>query len=715
MSFDTRVGLALAVALPLQLLPWAQMTRHHAVLQWSALAIVAVLAIGWAARRFRLPPYVVLAAQLVAVAAATWAGVWLLHGREQVRRLPELPGQGLDFFRDSAAPLFPNPGASLLIVAGVALVAVLADWLAITWERPAWAIAPLVALHLVVALGLTTPTIFSEFVLLAAGIALVLAAASPWGANARPGRRATAWLVVLALTAGAIGLTWVTARFVPTFEPRSASEPLQMSDPSLDLKRNLVQGSDDVVIRYTTDSPGGTYLKLASLPALSAGGFALSDVRVATGRMPAPPGSPPGERRTTRIEVGEFASEWLPVPYAPTSFDAPGEWGFALDTLDVMAMAGPERGTATEGISYEVTSLEVRPDAATIGQAGSGGAPDRELTTSLPNDLPMRVRELAHEVTEAAPTPGAKAQALEAFLRSDRFTYSTAPSTGTGDGLATIDDFLFDSRTGYCEQYAGAMAIMARELGIPTRMAVGFVPGVQEGDAWAVTARDLHTWPELWLEGLGWVAFEPTPSRGDGAPGTGGAEAPPESAAPEPGVEEPTIDPTVPEEPEVPEPTATPVPPAQEVVTTLLPWLVVALVVGLLGLSALLAPRVLRSRRRTQRLAGTGDARVDTLSAWEEVREVVGDLRLSWPDGSPRFAAERLVPSLGGDERAAEALRGLAAASERALFDRSENYDLPGTWADEVAAVTAALTAQARAQAQSHQRRNARPRRAARS
>ena len=120
MSFDTRVGLALAVALPLQLLPWVQMTRHHAVLQWSALAIVAVLAIGWAARRFRLPPYVVLAAQLVAVAAATWAGVWLLHGREQVRRLPELPGQGLDFFRDSAAPLFPNPGASLLIVAGVA-------------------------------------------------------------------------------------------------------------------------------------------------------------------------------------------------------------------------------------------------------------------------------------------------------------------------------------------------------------------------------------------------------------------------------------------------------------------------------------------------------------------------------------------------------------------------------------------------------------------
>lgn len=714
MRTDTRVGLALALALPLQLLPWTQLTRHTPVLQWAAIGIIVLLGLGWALRRLHLPPLGVVLAQAVAVVAVAVGGVWLLHGTEQARRVLDLPAQGIDFIRGSAAPMFPNPGATLLIVAGVAVVALLADWLALTWERPAWSIGALLALHLVPALGLSTPTLFSEFVLLAVGIALVLLAASPWGAAERATTRVATWLMVVAMTAGAIGLTWVAGEFVPTFEPRKTSEPLQMSDPSLDLKRNLVQGSQDVVLRYSTDSPGGTYLKLASLPALSTGGFALSDVRVATGRMPAPPGSPPGERRTTNIEITAFSSEWLPVPYAPLSFDAPGEWGFALDSLDVMAMAGPDRGSATDGITYEVTSHEVRPDAATIAAADRDGGPDPELTTHLPPQVSPRIRELAHQVTDAAPTAGAKALALQSFLRSDEFTYSTAPTTGTGDGLATIDDFLFESRTGYCEQYAGAMAIMARELGIPTRMAVGFVPGTQSAEdeaVWEVTARDLHTWPELWLDGLGWVAFEPTPARGEGtSAGTPSSPEPTDTADPaDAGTEEPTVAPEPAQAPETEEPVATPAAPVADVALNLLPWLIGLLVVGLLVATALLAPRLLRRRRRAQRLAGTGNPRTDTLAAWEEIAEVVADLRLTWPDGSPRYAAERLVRSLGEDEAAVGALRTLAEASERALFDRSENYDLRGSWGDEVAAITAALTATAK------ERENARPRRAARS
>ncbi len=711
MRTDTRVGLALAVALTLQLLPWTQLTRHTAALQWAAVGILTVLAAGFAARRLRVRPLTVVLVQFATVAATATVGLWLLHGPAQLRRLPDLPQQGIDFIRGSAAPMFPNAGATLLIVVAVGVIALVADWLAVTWERPAWAVVPILVLHLVMALGLSTATLFSEFVLVAVGIALVLLAASPWGTTERPGTRVVAALVALVMTAGAIGLTWATSQFVPTFEPRRTTDPLQMSDPSLDLKRNLVQGSDEVVLRYATDIPGGTYLKLASLPALSTAGFALSDVRVATGRMPAPPGSPPGERRTTQVEVGAFRSEWLPVPYAPLSFDAPGDWGFALDTLDVMAMAGPERGSATEGISYTVTSLDVRPDADAIARAGAGGGPDRDLTTHLPDEVSRRVRDLAHQVTDAAPTPGAKAQALEAYLRSDVFTYSTAPATGTGDGLATIDDFLFRSRTGYCEQYAGAMAILARELGIPSRMAVGFVPGTQEDDGWAVTARDLHTWPELWLDGLGWVAFEPTPSRGGTPDGGAGDPSEPEATAtPTAGTAEPSPVPSVPtQEPTAAQPSTPPTLPALPANLGLLPWVLAGLGLLLLVAAAVLAPRLLRSRRRSLRLAGTGDARVDTLAAWEEVREVVSDLHLAWPEGSPRYAAERLVRSLGEDERAATALRDLAAASERALFDRSENFDLRGTWADEVALVTAALTARAREQ------RNAQPRRATRS
>ena len=714
MKLDTRLGVALAIALCLQLLPWTQLTRHTAALQAAGAAVVLVLATGWVARRgLRLPAAgVALAEALVGVGATVGAVAWA-HGPEHVWRVPDLLGEGLRFIQGSAAPMFPNPGATLISVGGAALLALAADVLAISGERPGLAVIPLLLMHLVMAIGLTSPTLFSEFVVLAVGIGLLLLAASPWGHADRPTARVAALVTAVVMTAGAIGATWAAAQLVPTFEPRTTNEPLQMSDPSLDLKRNLVQGSDEVVIRYRTDSPGGTYLKLATLPALTTAGFALSDVRVATGRIPGPPGSPPGVARTTAVEIGDFASEWLPVPYAPTAFDAPGEWGFALDTLDVMAMAGPGRTSATEGLAYEVRSLEVRPDAQAIARASSTNAPTRELTQSLPVEVPARVRDLAREVTEAAPTAGAKAQALEAFLRSDAFTYSTAPTTGVGDGLATVDDFLFGSRTGYCEQFAGAMAIMAREVGIPTRMAVGFVPGTQEGDGWGLSARDLHTWPELWLDGLGWVAFEPTPSRG--STGSGPVTSPQDPT----GTAEPSAAPATAEESpsptEEPAPTATPAPtPVGPGPVDLGAWLpaLAVLLVAAAAAAAFLAPRLLRARRRRLRLAGTGDARADTLAAWDEVREVVSDLRLTWPDGSPRFAAERLVGSLGGDDSAVTALRDLAAASERALYDRSENFDLPGRWESEVAAITAALTAQAREAARG--RNSAPPRRAAR-
>ena len=95
------------------------------------------------------------------------------------------------------------------------------------------------------------------------------------------------------------------------------------------------------------------------------------------------------------------------------------------------------------------------------------------------------------------------------------------------------------------------------------------------------------------------------------------------------------------------------------------------------------------------------------MAAWDEVRDSVTDLKLPWPDGSPRFAAEHLLDRLGGDAAAEASLRTLAAATERALFDRSENYDLAGAWRDEVETIVVALTAAA------HKRHSSTPRRAA--
>ena len=127
-----------------------------------------------------------------------------------------------------------------------------------------------------------------------------------------------------------------------------------------------------------------------------------------------------------------------------------------------------------------------------------------------------------------------------------------------------------------------------------------------------------------------------------------------------------------------------------------------------LAAGILLAPRWLRTRRRERRLAGTGDPRLDTLSAWEEVQDAASDHGLTWPDGSPRYAAERFVTSLGADGAAAESLRRLAAASERALYDAQERYDLQGSWREEVTQVHTALAEEAR------RRKKATPRRGGR-
>jgi transglutaminase-like putative cysteine protease len=67
---------------------------------------------------------------------------------------------------------------------------------------------------------------------------------------------------------------------------------------------------------------------------------------------------------------------------------------------------------------------------------------------------------------------------------------------------------------GYCEQFAAAFAVMARTLGIPSRVAVGFTPGGMQPNGWHLVAGvDSHAWPEIWFDGIGWIAFEPTPGR----------------------------------------------------------------------------------------------------------------------------------------------------------------------------------------------------------
>jgi transglutaminase-like putative cysteine protease len=119
----------------------------------------------------------------------------------------------------------------------------------------------------------------------------------------------------------------------------------------------------------------------------------------------------------------------------------------------------------------------------------------------------------AQRVTRGARTPYQAVVALESWFRSSGgFRYEEHPPRA--EGVPALVDFVTRTKAGYCQHYAGAMALMLRYLGIPARVAVGFTSGRWERNAWTVTDHDAHAWVEVWFPGQGWISFDPTPGRG---------------------------------------------------------------------------------------------------------------------------------------------------------------------------------------------------------
>lgn len=161
------------------------------------------------------------------------------------------------------------------------------------------------------------------------------------------------------------------------------------------------------------------------------------------------------------------------------------------------------------GRRYQVLSMVPAAGESVLRAAGADYP--AEVTApylALPS-LPERVVQLAEEVTQDASTPYDQALALEAYLR--QFPYNLdveAPPAGRD----VVDYFLFDAQTGYCDYYASAFVVMARSLGIPARLAVGYATGDYDANQRAFVVREssAHSWPEVYFPQVGWVRFEPT-------------------------------------------------------------------------------------------------------------------------------------------------------------------------------------------------------------
>jgi transglutaminase-like putative cysteine protease len=284
------------------------------------------------------------------------------------------------------------------------------------------------------------------------------------------------------------------------------------------------------VLDYTTSAAAPDYLRIYALDKLTDnGGWQLFGQPVSLApvepRLPAPPGlaSTAGtSTQTTSIAltagIGDDSLDALPVPYPATTVKAAGTLKADRSTLMVF-----DSGIALGGLRYTVTSLAADPSAVALNRAA---APPADIAThdlSVPASYEP-LAGLAGRVAGAAgaKTPFQEAVALQDWLAGGSFSYTlNAPSVVDAAGLK---NFLTVTRKGYCQQFAYSMAVLARLLGIPSRVAVGFTAGTrQRGSAWLVTTHDAHAWPELYFQGYGWLRFEPTPS---GSAGQGSARAP---------------------------------------------------------------------------------------------------------------------------------------------------------------------------------------------
>jgi hypothetical protein len=326
--------------------------------------------------------------------------------------------------------------------------------------------------------------------------------------------------------------------------------------------------------------------------------------------------------------------------------------------------------------------VDVNP---TQEQLRSAGTPPESLSRylQLPANMPAIVQQTVDNVVTGAPTQFDKAVAIQNFLHDGDFVYSTHVEDTLGDanGVEAIAAFL-RSREGYCVHFASTMAVMARMIGIPARVAVGFTQGRQDanGDN-IVSLHDSHAWPELYFQGVGWVPLEPTPdgsrtvkpsfTEGAGVPNTPGGTpgatptAQPTDNAGLTGSERRARADVAPEFQD--QPTGGPTGGSVDVSGRQLPILpfVIAFVVLLVALVPMLARTWVRRRR--WRLATSPAKLAD--ATWDELRDTLLDYGYEWPAADPpRAGAAHLVRERGLTGEPREALRRLASATERARY-----------------------------------------------
>jgi transglutaminase-like putative cysteine protease len=282
------------------------------------------------------------------------------------------------------------------------------------------------------------------------------------------------------------------------------------SSPSLDMTTRP-RLSDRVVMTVRADRPafwrGQTYdawdgATWTNTDAVQRVPFAPS-IGSAVPSDPYDIGARTGDRLTQRVTIEAASTDLLFAAASPVEIRRDG-----------VTYAHPD-GTLTggplgKGASYTVVSRRL-PVTEDDLRAADGPAPAGLLDRyAQPPTTTARVRSAARAVTADAHTTYDRVVALERWM--GRRTEYSLDAPLSPDGVDVVDHFLFEARTGWCEQIASALVVLLRSVGVPARLVTGYVPG-EANPLWSsftVRERDAHAWAEVWFPGIGWQAFDPT-------------------------------------------------------------------------------------------------------------------------------------------------------------------------------------------------------------
>jgi hypothetical protein len=506
-------------------------------LSWLSYVIVVVLVVGAtgvALRAMRVPGALIWVGQVfvllcLTVTLFTGSGLLVvLPGPSALHDLGVVFSQAGDEVQNGVPPVAADQPILCLVVLCIGLVAVAVDTLAVTAKVPAAAGLILLCVYAVPASLDDSMLPWLSFVLGAAAFTVMLAVDGVQRHQAWRGKLglpAVATTGVAPATIAVTAVAAIVALFVgSTFTLIGSVGRLPGADGNGDGGTGQLGIKPFTVLSGMLDQKGTTelfdvtglpstppYLQALTLDTYQAGNGWVASTHMnagvaADGPLPLAPGQQQGDQVTkVTINPVNWKDVWLPIFGMPKNIQGISpEYRYDVSTGIVFSQRSRQPSPYTE------TADLTEPTANALRSASNDySAVDQKYMTI--RGVSTRVSDLARQLTSGATNEFDMAQDIYNYFRSPSsgFTYSLQTAKPrTGDPLV---DFLFYGKTGYCEQYASAMAAMLRTLGIPTRVAIGFTDGYEANGHRTITSQDAHAWVEVYFPGYGWVTFDPTP------------------------------------------------------------------------------------------------------------------------------------------------------------------------------------------------------------